>query len=81
MAERTDEPAYGAFSITPTDNSYLAQQARGIYVGGAGDVVLKPRESATTVTFVGVVAGTIIPVWTEQVFATGTTATNLIGLT
>jgi hypothetical protein len=68
--------ASDAFAITPSDAS--TQRAQAVYVGGAGNVAIK-TEDGTTLTFVGAQAGTILPVKTLQILATGTTATNLAG--
>lgn len=68
--------ATDAFSITPSDST--TQRAQAVYVGAAGNVALR-TEDGTTLTFSGAQAGTILPVKTNQILATGTTATNLIG--
>ncbi len=65
-----------AFAITPSDAT--TQRAVAIWVGGAGNVALK-TEDGTSVTFVGAQAGSIIPVKTQQILATNTTATSLVG--
>lgn len=67
------------FSITKSDTVALAYPVRGIYVGGAGDLALVLEDDTDTVTFVGVLAGTILPLRAEYVMA-ATTATNLVGL-
>jgi hypothetical protein len=63
--------------ITPSDsadNSY-----RTVYVGVTGDVtVVTPK--GTSLLFKAVPAGTLIPCKTSKVMATGTTATQLVGL-
>ena len=48
-----------------------------LYVGAVGDVKVKTT-SGSVVTYVGINAGTFMPVQVTQVFATGTTATNII---
>ena len=68
--------ATDAFVITPSDST--VHRAQAVYVGGAGNIAVK-TEDGTTLTFSGAQAGTILPVKTSQVLATGTTATNLIG--
>lgn len=68
--------ASDAFSITPSDAT--TQRASAVYVGSAGNVAVK-TEDGTTLTFSGAQAGTILPVKTNQILATGTTATNLVG--
>jgi hypothetical protein len=72
-------PASGAFAITPSDAAELTETARAIYVGGAGTIALVTKDG-TTVSFVGLSAGTVLPVSTVRVLATGTTATSLVGL-
>lgn len=74
-------PASGAFVITPSDATNFTQMARGIYVGGAGNIVLLPNKDSTqTVTFTAVPVGTILPVNCWRVNSTSTTATALVGL-
>lgn len=68
------------FAITPNDGTDLTKDAAGIYVGVTGNIVLNTAKGMT-LTFVAVPAGTILPIDTRRVLATGTTATNLIALT
>lgn len=73
-------PSYTtAFAITPSDTTPL--NLRAIYVGGAGNVAVKPN-GASSVTFTAPPVGTILPIGLDggQVMATNTTATLLIGL-
>jgi hypothetical protein len=72
-------------AITPSDDEDLPDgPCRGIYVGGAGTVVLVTAPSAaspsgTTLTFINNAAGSILPVVAARVML-ATTATNLIAL-
>lgn len=66
-----------AKAITPSDT--VQQTYRAIYVGGAGNVTVV-TSGGDTATFTAPPVGTIIPVETSLVKATGTTATLLIGL-
>ena len=68
---------YGA--VTPHATNLLAQQARALYIGGAGDIIVI-NPNGTAVTFVGVLAGTILPIQTSRVIAIGTTATNIVAI-
>lgn len=73
-------PARNCFSITPGDSAVLSQLPKAIYVGTGGNVVVRAVDSGSDVTFVNVPNGTILDIRVTAVRATGTTATNLIGL-
>jgi len=68
-----------AFPITPSDTVNLQATARGIYVGGAGNITAVMMDG-TVVLFTAVPVGSILPVEVNRVNATGTTATALVGL-
>lgn len=74
-----ESPAENARAITPNDSNDLSNATRSLYIGGAGNVKVD-MVSGDTITFTGVVGGTIIPIRIEKVYATGTTATGLVGL-
>lgn len=65
--------------VVPSDTASFTYSTRGIFVGGAGNVVAV-REDGTAVTFTGVVAGTILPIVAIRVNNTNTTATNMVAL-
>lgn len=68
-----------AFAITPNDSTNLASVPREIYVGVGGNIALT-FVNGGTVTLVNVADGTRLPYRASRVFATGTTATNLIAI-
>lgn len=70
--------AYDAAAVTPADDGAL-RVTRALYVGGAGNVKVD-MTLGNTVTFVGVVAGTILPIQVSRVYNTDTTATNIVAL-
>lgn len=78
-------PAFDGFAITPSDTQTYAQQGsepavmRALYVGVSGDVNLI-TPSGNVLLFKNVLQGTILPMASIQVKATGTTATNILGL-
>ncbi len=72
-------PADNAVSVTPNDGADIPIRARALYIGGAGNVSLVTL-GGSTVTFVGLAAGSILPVTTARVLATGTTATNIVAM-
>lgn len=75
-----DGPAWNAAAVTPNDSADLAQTARALYIGGAGDVKVDMASDGSAVTFVGCLAGSILPIRAERVYATDTTATNIVAL-
>lgn len=60
---------------------YASAEENGcvLYVGVTGDVKVKTA-AGNDVVFTGVPAGSFMPVQVTQVFATGTTATNIVAL-
>lgn len=83
MAKTNYSPTFpmypgGAFAITPSNSANLANVAV-VYVGVAGNVRVTTAQG-DDVTFLGLVAGTVIPVQVLKVWSTSTTATNLIGI-
>jgi hypothetical protein len=82
--ERTTDspmaPAEDCFAISPSDVADLPRATKAIYIGQAGDVALIPVRGNVPVVFKKVIAGTILDVRVRAVRATGTTATDLVGL-
>lgn len=72
-----DSCARLAFAITAADSD-LAQPARGLYVGGAGNLVITTT-GGSVVTLSNVPAGVFVPISVKRV-AAATTATNIVGL-
>src|SRR4051794_13643493 len=61
VAPGLSSPASGAQAITPSNSVDLPITTRGIYVGGAGDVVVDMADGRTTsITFTAANAGTIL---------------------
>lgn len=69
-----------AFAITTHDTNELSETISELYVGGAGNVRVMFADDSTAVTFTAVPVGTTIRGRIKQVLATGTTATNLVGV-
>lgn len=71
---------YASFvAVTKSDTTLV--NCRGIFVGGAGSVILSPDSSTAGTTLPSVTAGTIIPVQLNsgRIMASST-ATSLIAL-
>ncbi len=73
-------PARNCFSITPSDIGELAVLPKAIYVGNDGDITVRAVDGGSDVKFTNVRSGTILDIRVTSVRATGTTATNLVGL-
>jgi hypothetical protein len=80
--------AYRAAAVTPSNTvdipSVSTQDGTGnngcvLYVGGAGDIKVTTA-GGDTVVFTGLLAGMFVPVQVLRVWATDTTATNIVAL-
>ena len=79
-AAELDSPAWDAWEITPSDETMVPRApTRALYIGVGGNLTVD-MGAGRSVTFVGVLGGTILPIRVDMVFATGTTATDIIGL-
>jgi hypothetical protein len=79
LRSENSAPAESAVSVTPSDSADLATLCRAIYVGGAGNLNLDMADG-TTIVFIGLSSGQILPVRAKRVRSTSTTATNIIAL-
>ena len=74
-----------AASVTPSDTANIPSVSGGtnngcvLYIGGAGNVKVE-TVGGDEVTFLGINTGTFLPVQVVKVFATGTSATNVLAL-
>ena len=74
-----DSPASGGEAVTAHDTTEFATVSRAIYVGGAGNVAAVMADG-TVLTFVGVQAGTLLPIRCKRINSTNTTATSMVAL-
>jgi hypothetical protein len=72
------DPADFASPVTPSDGAEFAQPMRSLYIGVTGNVAVLTT-NGQSVIFANVPVG-ILPIRCRRVNATGTTATNIIGL-
>ena len=73
-------PANSFSAVTPSDTADLNGYCRGLYVGTAGNVALIGQPGSSTITFVGVQSGTVLPIRASRVMSTNTTASNIVAL-
>jgi hypothetical protein len=79
FATGLDSPCSNAVAVTPHDSTDLSQTSRALFVGGAGNLVAV-MAGGSTVTFTGVVAGSILPIRVTRVNSTNTTATSIVSI-
>lgn len=79
QASSVTSPASEAEVITPNDTAALLVPTRALYVGGAGDVRVEML-SGDVVSFSNMQGGVFYPIRITKVLATGTTATNMVGV-
>lgn len=73
------DPASSAAAVTTHDTNELANLTTRVFVGGAGNIKVTMMDG-TDVTFTGVIAGSVLPIRVRRIFATGTTATNIVAM-
>lgn len=69
-----------AEAVTPHDTNALSNTTKGLYIGGAGAVVVRLLDDDDDTTFAAVPAGMILPVRATHVRLTGTAATSIVAL-
>lgn len=80
------DPATIGYELTPNDSANTEFFTRAIYVGVGGDVAVdlvgnvKDPAFTNKVVFKNVATGSILSVRISKLYATDTTATNIIGL-
>jgi hypothetical protein len=73
-------PAREAFALAPHDSNEIDPLPKALYVGTGGTIVGRAAGSSADVTFRNLQSGQILDVRLKFVRATGTTATDLVGL-
>lgn len=72
-------PPEEAAAIVPDDAYPLGHVSRAIFVGTGGDLRVRMLKGGV-VTLANVPGGAFLPLRVSQVYATGTSATHLVGL-
>lgn len=78
MSPDLDSPYVGAADVTPSD-TVPVETTRAIYVGGAGNLKVTMQDGSVAV-FTAVPIGIVLKIRATLIWATGTTATNLVAL-
>lgn len=80
MSSFLQNPATGAYNITPDDGADLPRETRGIYCGVSGDLHVIMADGYSDVVFKALGGSAPIGLRVQKVFATGTTAADILGL-
>lgn len=77
---RKAESGLDAASVTPNDSVDLPNTSdkpvRAVWIGGSGNIRVNTSDG-NDVTFVGCVAGSMIPISVTRIYSTNTTATSI----
>jgi hypothetical protein len=72
--------AHRASAVTTSDSTIYGQPTRALYIGAAGNLTVDMADGGSSVLFVAVQGGTILPIQVTRIYATGTTATSFVAL-
>ncbi len=71
-------PSESAYAVAPSDTVALPSVPKFLYVGRAGNVTLRTKDSSADVLFENVPAGGYLFVRASHIRATGTTAAGIV---
>lgn len=69
-----------SFAVTPNNSSNLSPTANALYVGYTGNLTILGLQDTSPVTFFNVAGGTFFPLQVKKVYASGTTASGIVGI-
>lgn len=72
--------AHRASAVTTSNSTVYEQPTRALYIGAAGNLTVDMADGGSSVLFVGVQGGTLLPIQVTRIYATGTTATSIVAL-
>lgn len=79
MQPGLNAPAVDGFTVTPHDANPLTRTPRALFIGTGGNLVVTTMKG-TDITLKNIASGSIVSVRVNKVKATGTTATDIVGL-
>lgn len=79
-ADSVSSPARNCVAVVPNDANDLSVVTKALYVGTGGNIVVRTVDATADVTFSNVPTGTVLPVRARAIRATGTTASQIVGL-
>ncbi len=79
-ADAVDAPATRSFPVVPSDSAELATLPKALYVGNGGTLAMQGPGDEVAVTWTNIPSGALIPFRAAKVMATGTSATDIVGI-
>lgn len=79
-ADAVSSPARNCMAVVPSDAIELTVVTKALYVGTGGNIAVRSIDATADVTFANVPAGAVLPVRARAIRATGTTASQIVGL-
>ncbi len=79
-ADSAANPARSVQSVILSDEQELLSVPKALFVGSGGDIVLRCVEDAEATVLKNVASGSILPIRAIQLYATGTTAGDIVAL-
>lgn len=79
-APSASSPSDTCFAVVPSDSAELPLATKAIFIGSGGDVRLRPLNGSTDVTFRNLPDGSVLDVRVRAIRASGTTASDIVGL-
>jgi hypothetical protein len=80
VADTVSSPSTRGVAVTPDDSLPLANIPKALFIGEAGDLVMRGVHDTADLTFKNLAAGSILPFRAQFVRATGTTADSIVAL-
>lgn len=80
FSDGLNAPGEYSFAIAASDTNDLATIPRAIYVGSGGDIKMQLVHDAAPVVWSSVPTGSLLSVRPRRIYATGTSASNLVAL-
>lgn len=72
-------PAQGSVTVSTSDTAVISPMCKGLYVGVGGNVKIRMPDGSTP-TYTGMLVGVLYPFQFDMVFATGTSASSIVGV-
>lgn len=80
FSDSVSDPARRSAALVPSDDHSLERIPKALFIGTGGDILLQCIDDDAPVLFRNIPSGAILPVRAKKIHASGTSASNLVGL-